>query len=109
MNQHITKKYTSPFGWKVIPPLNLPLNPTKPQPSQSDWDLMINYLLRQGCNKPSPLTAWLLTKELQYYNGPGHSWDYPTLAYAAARDAASYQTSKSELSLLKFLKSSLFI
>src|SRR6266516_2812699 len=46
-------------GWDAIPPDNLPLNPLMPPPSPRDRERVIGYLLRQGRDRPGPLSIWL--------------------------------------------------
>ena len=94
---------TSSPGWGCIPPANLALNPERPQPSPNNRERMIAYMLRQGCNLPGDLTAWLVRRECAYYDGPGHRWDCALHAYAAARDAACWQLNRGEYDVLKFL------
>lgn len=91
-------------GWGAVPPADLPLNPTAPRPSSSDRETVINYLLRQGADRPGPLTAWLVRRENAYYEGPGRTWDCSIFAYAAARDAACWQLKFNEPELCDFLR-----
>jgi len=87
-------------GWRVVPPADLPLDPTIPRPTPENRERVIGYLLRQGCDRPGPLTAWLVRRESAYYDGPGKKWDCALLAYAAARDAACWQLNRSESEVL---------
>jgi len=83
-------------GWEAVPPDSLPLNPVAPRPTPENREQTIAYLLRQGCDRPGVLTAWLVRRECAYYDGPGRRWDCALLAYAAARDAACWQLNRSE-------------
>src|SRR5271168_2108897 len=85
-----------PPGWQAVPPGTLPLNPIMPCPTTSNRELVIGYLLRQGCNRPDVLTAWLVRRESAYYDGPGRRWDCSLHAYAAARDAVCWQLQRGE-------------
>ncbi len=64
---------------------------------------MIAYLLNQGCDRPSALTAWLVRREVAYFDGLGRHWDCALHAYAAARDAACWQLNRSERDVLELL------
>jgi hypothetical protein len=90
-------------GWRSIPPSTLPLVNTTPAPTPHERELVIDYLLRQGCDRIGPLTAWLVRRECAYYDGPGSHWDCSLFAYAAARDAACWQLGRTEAGLLTFL------
>lgn len=90
-------------GWGAVPPADLPLNPATPRPTPHDRERMIAYLLRQGCNRPGPLTAWLVRRECAYYDGQGRHWDCALHAYAAARDAACWQLHRSGRDVLDLL------
>lgn len=92
-------------GWGTVPPLDLVLNTIQPRPSASNRDLVINYLLRQGCHRPSPLTKWLVLREAQYYCGPGKQWPCEAFSYAAARDAACWQLDRNEEDVLDLIRS----
>jgi hypothetical protein len=83
-------------GCGAVPPDDLPLDPAEPHPAPDHRELVIAYLFRQGCDRPGPLTAWLVRRECAYYDGPGRSWDCGAFAYAAARDAACWQLNRSE-------------
>jgi hypothetical protein len=83
-------------GWQALPPENLPLNPNMPRPGPHYRERVIAYMLRQVCDQPSPLTAWLMRRECDYYDGPGRHWDCALHAYAAARDAACWQLNRDE-------------
>src|SRR5262245_62149266 len=87
-------------GWGTIPPNDLPLDPVIPAPSAWDRERMLTYLVRQGCDRPGPLTRWLVRREVAYFNGPGRDWDCAPFAYAAARDAACWQTGRDERGVL---------
>lgn len=91
-------------GWRAVPPDNLPLNPVMPRPTVARREAVIAYMLRQGCNQPGPLTAWLVGRETACYAGPGRHWDCGLLAYAAVRDAACWQLSRSESEVWLFLQ-----
>jgi hypothetical protein len=99
-------------GWGAVPPDDLALNPETPRPSIEDRERVIGFVLRQtedrrcmgnvhdhACN----LNCWVLRREDAYYAGPGH-WDCALLAYAAARDAARWQTNMTEPELWQFLE-----
>lgn len=90
-------------GWQSVPPDSLPLNPVMPRPTPQDRERMIAYLLRQGCDRASPLTACLVKRENAYFAGPGAKWDCGLIAYAAARDAACWQLNRSEADVLELL------
>ena len=90
-------------GWQAVPPDNLPLDPAMPRPTPHDRERVIGYMLRQGCNQPGPLTAWLVRRECAYYDGPGRHWDCALHAYAASRDAACWQLNRSERDLWQLL------
>jgi hypothetical protein len=74
----------------------MPLNPAMPRPTPENRERVIAYLLRQGCDRPGALTAWLVRRETAYYDGPGRQWDCALHAYAAARDAACWQLNRGE-------------
>ena len=82
-------------GWQAVPPENLPLNPNMPRPAPHR-ERVIAYMIRQGCDRPGRLTAWLVHRECDYYDGPGRRWDCAMHAYAAARDAACWQLNRDE-------------
>lgn len=88
--------HTSCPGWGIIPPVNLTLDPTMPRPTPANRNRVFVHVLRQGCNQPGPLTAWLVIRESAYYDGPGRHWDCGLHAYAAARDAACWQLNRGE-------------
>ncbi len=90
-------------GWQSVPPDNLPLNPVIPRPTPHDRERMIAYMLRQGCDRPGELTAWLVRRESAYYDGLGRNWDCALHAYAAARDAACWQLSRGEANVWELL------
>ena len=90
-------------GWQSVPPSDLPLNPEMPRPTPHDRERIIAFMLRQGCEFPGQLTAWLVRREAAYYDGPGRRWDCALHAYAATRDAACWQLNKSEPELHEFL------
>src|SRR5207249_1083561 len=54
-------------------PENLPLNSAAPRPTPHNRERMITYLLRQGCDRPGPLTLWLVKRENAYFAVSGHS------------------------------------
>lgn len=87
-------------GWQAIPPDTLPLAPIEPRPTPHDRQRMIDYLLRQGADRPGALTNWLVRRECDYYEGPGQQWACSAFAYAAARDAACWQLNRSEREVL---------
>ena len=60
-------------------------------------------MLRQGCDRPGVLTAWLGRRETAYYDGPGRHWDCGLICYAAARDTACWQLSRTESEVWQFL------
>lgn len=91
-------------GWQAVPPDDLPLNPNRSCPTPQDRERMIAYLLRQGCDRPGPLTAWLVRRECAYFNGPGRKWDCSLHAYSAARDAACWQLNRTEYDLWHLLE-----
>lgn len=93
-------------GFMTIPPPYLPLNPVQPRPSESEWNRMKDYMIRQGCRKLGPLKKWLTIRELEYHNGPGKKWNDQDRTYATARDAACWQLARSEKEVLFFLKTS---
>lgn len=90
-------------GWQALPPDNLPLDPDMPHPTLENRERVINYMVQQGCDRPGPLTAWLVRRECAYYDGPGGCWDCALFSYAAARDAACWQLSRSEREVLELL------
>ncbi|PYK96689.1 MAG: hypothetical protein DME19_18910, partial [Verrucomicrobia bacterium] len=69
-------------GWGSVPPADLPLDAVMPRPAPADRERVIAYLLRQGCDQPGPLTAWLVKRENAYYERMGRKWDCGLLAYA---------------------------
>ena len=83
-------------GAGEIPPDDLPLNSSMPKPTPEERARVIEAMLRQGCDKPGPLTAWLVRRETAYYDGPGRHWDCDLFSYAAARDALCWQAGKAE-------------
>ncbi len=89
--------------WQAIPPNDLPLIPIMPNPTLENRERIIGYLLRQGCDRPGPLTEWLLRRECAYYDGAGRHWDCSLHAYVAARDAACWQLQKTEAAVCEFL------
>lgn len=91
-------------GWGAVPPADLPLNPAMPCPPPLDRERVIAYMLRQGCDRPGQLTAWLVRRENAYYEGPGRHWDCSLLAYAAARDAACWQLTRCERDVLALIQ-----
>jgi hypothetical protein len=91
-------------GWQAVPPLDLPLNRAIPHPSAVNRERVIRYLLRQTGCRPGPLAKWLITRENQYFEGPGRKWDCALLAYAAAMDAAMWQLKRTEREVLEFLE-----
>lgn len=93
-------------GWQIVPPPDLPLNPIMPRPTPENRERVIAYLLWQGCDRPGPLTAWLVRRENTYYEGVGSKWDCSLICYAAARDAACWQLNRSEEELWDFLAAS---
>src|SRR5438445_7914335 len=58
-------------GRQSVPPDSLPLNPAMPRPTPRDRERTICYMLRQGCDRPGELTAWLVLRECAYFDGPG--------------------------------------
>lgn len=90
-------------GWQAVPPDNIPLNPVMPRPKPYDRERTISYLLRQGCDRPGPITAWVVRREGAYYNGLGRHWDCALHAYAAARDVACWQLNRSESEVMDML------
>lgn len=91
-------------GFGAIPPLDLPLNRCRPNPSPEDRERMIAFMLRQTGSQRCPLLRWLVTREAQYFNGPGRHWDCALHAYAAARDAATWQLQKQEAEAWQILE-----
>lgn len=87
-------------GWQAIPPDTLPLVSVEPRPTPHDRQRMIDYLLRQGADRPGSLTNWLVRRECDYYEGPGKQWACIAFAYAAARDCACWQLNRSEREVL---------
>jgi hypothetical protein len=79
----------------AVPPLTLPLVLAKPLPSVEDRERVINFVFRQG-HRASPLCAWVIMRENEYYVGPGRHWDCSLHCYAACRDAACWQLHRSE-------------
>lgn len=92
-------------GWGSIPPSDLTLDPALPRPTTENRERLISYFRRQTRDKIQPLMAWLLRRELAYYEGPGRSWDCAAHAYAAARDAARWQLNRTEAEVLVLLQS----
>ena len=90
-------------GWQSVPPNQLPLNLATPRPTPRDRQRVIAYVSRQASDRPSQLTAWLVTRENVYYDGPGSKWDCGLICYAAARDAACWQLNRSERDVLELL------
>ena len=90
-------------GWHVVPPDSLKLNESTPQPTPWEREQVIGYLLRQTGGAPGPLTKWLVLRECAYFDGPGRNWDCALHAYAAARDAACWQTGREEVDLLDLI------
>lgn len=93
-----------PAGWGKVPPADLPLNPLPPRPTPRERERTIAYLLRQGCDRPGSLTAWLVRRECAYFDGPGRHWDCALHAYAAARDAACWQLNRDEAVVWELLE-----
>ena len=91
-------------GKRAVPPDNLPLNHAMPRPTPHDRERVIAFLIRQGCDRPGQLTAWLVRRENAYYAGPGRHWDCSLLAYAAARDDACWQLERSEREVWNLLE-----
>ena len=90
-------------GWGEVPPAGLPLIPVEPRPTPDNRERIIGYLLRQGADRPGPLTAWLVRRESDYYDGPGKHWDCAAFSYAAARDAACWQLRRDERGVCELL------
>jgi hypothetical protein len=90
-------------GYGAVPPSDLPLVATRPQPPTYYRELVIHYEQRQSDNPSRPLAAWLARREARYYDGPGQKWDCGDLAYAAARDAACWQLNRSEREVCQLL------
>jgi hypothetical protein len=91
-------------GWQSLPPDDLPLDPVLPRPAVEEQALVVSYLQRQTRDQPGPLTAWLVRRECEYYNGPGRTWDDTLICYAAARDAACWQQGMGEAGVLERFK-----
>jgi hypothetical protein len=91
-------------GWQAIPPTDLELTWDKPSPTPTDRERVISYLLRQGADRPGPLAAWLITRENEYFEHFGTTWSFILGTYAAARDAACWQTHRSEVQLWELLE-----
>src|SRR5262245_20000331 len=92
-------------GWQSVPPADLTLSRIMPRPTPHDRERMIAYLLRQGCDRPGPLNAWLVRRENSYYEGGGKKWDCGLICYSAARDAACWQLNRNERDLWELLAS----
>jgi hypothetical protein len=91
-------------GWQAIPPDTLPLVSVEPRSTPHDRQQMMDYLLRQGADRPGSLTNWLVRRECDYYEGPGKQWACSAFAYAAARDCACWQLNRSEREVLDLLE-----
>lgn len=91
-------------GWQAIPPDTLSLVPVEPRPTAHDRQQMMDYLLRQGADRPGSLTNWLVRRECDYYEGPGKQWACSAFAYAAARDCACWQLNRTEREVLELLE-----
>ncbi len=91
-------------GWGVVPPDELPLVPIEPRPTPRERQQVIDYLLRQGADRPGPLTNWLVHRESAYYDGPGRTWDAALRTYATARDCACWQLNRIEREVLDLLE-----
>ncbi len=89
--------------WRAIPPADLPLNPCLPRPTPENRARVIGFIFRQGDGNPCPLYEWIVKRECAYYDGPGRRWDCALHAYAAARDAACWQLSRSESDVWQWL------
>lgn len=83
-------------GWEAIPPPGLPLGTIQPRPTPADRERVILHMRRQTGDRTGPLTAWLVRRENAYFDGPGARWDCALICYAAARDAACWQLSRTE-------------
>lgn len=90
-------------GWGTVPPGDLPLDPVMPRPTTANREAVIAYLLRQGCDRPGPLTRWLVRRETAYYEGPGRTWDCALHAYAVARDTACWQLDRGEREVIDLI------
>jgi len=90
-------------GWGTVPPADLPLVTVPPRPTPARRERVIACLLRQRADRPGLLNAWLVRRECAYYERPGRHWDCALHAYAAARDAACWQTSCAETDLWTML------
>jgi len=90
-------------GWQAVPPEDVPLVPAEPKPTPRDRERVIGFLRRQTAGRPGPLAAWLVRRESAYYAGAGRTWDCSLLAYAAARDAATWQLGRTERELHDWL------
>jgi hypothetical protein len=90
-------------GWQAVPPADLPLNPLRPQPAPLDRERVTGYMWRQTGDRTGPLTAWLVTRENDYFTGPGGEGDCGLITYAAARDAACWQLQRVEPEVWDFL------
>jgi hypothetical protein len=88
---------------RSVPPDNLPLNRIQPQPTLTNRESVIAYVFEQCCHGHTQLLDWVVRRELAYFDGPGSHWDCALHAYAAARDAACWQTGRDEEGLLELL------
>ncbi len=83
-------------GWQAVPPLNLPLDRSPPEPSPEQRACILDYLRSQVADHPGALAAWLEGRAAEYAGGPGREWGSACVAYAAARDAACWQLRRDE-------------
>jgi len=88
-------------GWQAVPPVDLPLNPTRPRPQPADARRVMVYVMRQIGDPPGPLCAWCVRREDAYWQTC--HWPPDVCAYAAVRDAACWQLSRAEHEVWAFL------
>ena len=81
----------------LVPPANLTLSTVRPQ---CPLARVVAYVWAQ-CLGPCALCAWVATRELYYFEGPGRTWTWEQIVYAACRDAACWQLGKSENQMLE--------
>jgi hypothetical protein len=83
-----------------VPPENLILVSRMPNPSPTSLRRVIDRMWQQVRGGLGPLSAWIVTRESHYFNGPGANWDQTLICYAACRDCLCWQMHVTERELV---------